>query len=273
MSVLSLCAFARASHAAGVAALARSQPAFAGLHSIDGGGIAAVLMVDGDDAYSVQNLADQAWVMRAAALQAEVLAALLGQGPVIPVRFGTLFASHVAVKDLLLRHQEVLLAALSELDGKAEWSVRAVCDTQRLSAWLSRQSPSAQSPQSSSSSLTSHADSGPGRRYLEQQREAQRSAVRVRDWLAAQSDTLHAIADAHALRFQLQPQLQQLPLSSAGGNEGTAFWGASLLVDDDDAAALRSALEQCQQDWPADAARLVLAGPWPPYSFGPALPG
>lgn len=289
MSVFCLCAFARASHVAAVMKLAHSQPAFAGLHSIDSGDVAAVLMADDDNAYSAQNLADQHWVMRAAALQSELLAALLGQGPVIPVRFGTLFASHMAVEDLLMRHRDVLLTALSELDGKAEWSVRAVCDKSRLSSWLSRQSQNSLPSQSGHASQFPHsahaspAASGPGRRYLEQQREAQRSRLRVRDWLLAQSDALQAIAQVHAARFQPLPLPGRVGAGAevrGGGSDGEGdadeaipFWRASLLVDDAEATALHGALERLQQNWPSEVARLMLAGPWPPYSFGPVLAG
>ncbi len=252
MSAFCLYAFAPAACAAAVAALADSDAELAGLHSVQLGELAAVLMTVDEDSFSEAELADHGWVLREASRQCEVLAAMRLQGTLMPVRFGSLFASHQAVMDVLSRHRDLLAAALSDLAGKSEWSVRASCNPQCLSAWLT---PDA---------LATAA--GPGRRYLEQQRAAKLAATRLREWLAAQCSALQAIADEHAVRYE------PAPLAVAADQALTPFWQASLLVNYEQVPGFHAALERLQSDWPADGVQLVLAGPWPAYSFGPALP-
>lgn len=256
MTALCLYAFATTGCEQATASVAASAASLAGLHAVICDGLAAIVMPASADAYTEQNLGDQAWILREATRQCEALTALFRHGPLMPVRFGALFASHQAVRGLLTQHRALLLDALSGLAGKGEWSLRATVDPLRLAQWLSvkdRHTPSLAD------------EAGPGRRYLEQRRLQQLATLRMRDWLAAQISTLQALAQSHALRWQ--------PSSRHGGMpDDGPFWQASLLVDDGEAHALQLAVERLQRDWPADAAQLALAGPWPAYSFCPPLP-
>jgi hypothetical protein len=64
----------------------------------------------------------------------ELLLGALGEGAVIPFRFGTTFPDHAALESWLERHREALSAELERLRGSAEWSVEPVGSVREVDA-------------------------------------------------------------------------------------------------------------------------------------------
>ena len=72
------------------------------------------------------DLDDEARLERLVRAHNELLLGALGEGAVVPFRFGTTFPDRAALDDWLEQHRAALAAELERLRGTAEWSVEPV---------------------------------------------------------------------------------------------------------------------------------------------------
>jgi hypothetical protein len=72
------------------------------------------------------DLDDEARLERLVREHNELLLGALGEGAVVPFRFGTTFPDRAALDDWLEQHRAALAAELERLRGTAEWSVEPV---------------------------------------------------------------------------------------------------------------------------------------------------
>jgi hypothetical protein len=179
-----------------------------------------------------------------------VLERALEQGPVVPMRFGTLYPSHEAVRQVLRAHHPAIYAAITRLDGKAEWGLTVT--------WDGRQQNGAACGETASSEPIQAA----GRAYLVR-REAEKAAA---DRLAGQrkevASELHRAVQVIALAGVVHPTWR-----AGRPDEKGVLLRASYLVDQTD----RDEFEKVIVDALKSRADLglvgELTGPWPPYNF------
>ena len=72
------------------------------------------------------DLDDESRLERLVRAHNELLLGALGEGAVVPFRFGTTFPDRAALDEWLERHRAALAAELERLRGTAEWSVEPV---------------------------------------------------------------------------------------------------------------------------------------------------
>lgn len=84
-------------------------------------------------------LRDLAWAGPRALHHQAVIRDLMDQGPVIPVRFATLFSSSEVLRARIDGHREVLRAFLARTRDRAEWSVKALYDRKATLAHITEQ--------------------------------------------------------------------------------------------------------------------------------------
>jgi hypothetical protein len=158
-------------------------------------------------------------------------------GTCLPVRFGTWVTDEAALAGLLREREGELLGALRRVEGRRELAVTAL--------W---RGPAAPEPSSAG------VGAGPGRRFLEERRTTWRARARrearARELAARLTDAL--ALPGEAVQHRLCPSAA-VALSSA------------FLVPADRAAALRDRLVGVGEGFPE--VRLLVHGPWPPYSF------
>jgi len=80
------------------------------------------------------DLDDEARLERLVRAHNELLLGALGEGAVVPFRFGTTFPDRAALDDWLEQHRAALAAELERLRGTAEWSVEPVGRTPDVDA-------------------------------------------------------------------------------------------------------------------------------------------
>jgi hypothetical protein len=191
-----------------------------------------------------RNLEDLDWLARTARAHHAVLDAVAQRGPVVPMRLATLFASDAAVAGALRERAADFRRALSLIDARSEWGVKAYA--------VRPADPAAEPAQPAG---------GPGAAYL-QRRRAQLTASK--DARQAALTSAQAVYDQlgrlAALSRLYPPQAPDL-----AGHTTPMVLNAAYLVADDKAAEFAAvvgdlaARHRCVQ--------LAMSGPWPAYSF------
>jgi hypothetical protein len=175
-----------------------------------------------------------------------LLEQLLELGPVVPMRFGSLFPSAAAVGEAVDAHREAIVESLDRVEGRVEWGLTVT--------WSP---PPAPHP----AGETAPAGGAPGRAYLGRRgQQAARAGAEAETGAtigAAVHDALHPLAAASVVH----------PLPGRPASDGRrAVLRASYLVGRDATDRFRSAIVAALDAAPYDLGG-DLTGPWPPYSF------
>ncbi len=168
-----------------------------------------------------------------------VLAALLPDYALLPVRFGTALRDAPAVQQTLQQHQAHLLAALARVQGCVELSLRVLWDVPAP--------PASPAPMSD------------GRAYMQARLAEERARHAWQAQAATQIAALHAHLTPHSRAHQ--HRLLQTP---------RLLLTAAYLVAQPQLAAFRQAVAELDATHPA--LQFALTGPWAAYSFVGALP-
>ena len=175
---------------------------------------------------------------------ARVIQEIHERATVVPMRYGCLLGSEQAVRELLQLRGEYFKAALAELEGCVEMGVRVLL-------------PAAPPRARERVAVGAAPPSGTG--YL---------AARQAAYGAMDADCHEADAAICAIRDALAPYVvKSNPDRSRMGNRRAA--SICFLVRREEVAELREAFRRFQEE--ADL-KLLLSGPWPPYSFVHAEP-
>jgi len=204
-------------------------------------------------------LRDLAWVGPRALRHQAVVRDLMDQGPVIPVRFATLFSDAEALRARIARHQATLLAFLERTRDQAEWSIKALYDRKAALARITERALAR-----SQAELTALA---PGRRYFEEQKLRKAVESELGTTLAEACRRLYerlgeTATDACEVRLRTKEQ-SSLTLDMAAN---WAFLIARPALD-----GFRQRVDELSGDGNPGDLQLQLSGPWPPYSFSPRL--
>jgi len=110
-----------------------------------------------------ERLRDLAWVGPRALRHQAVIRDLMDQGPVVPVRFATLFSDAGNLRAHIVCHQATLLAFLERTrDHQAEWSVKALYDRKSALARITERTLAERETELTALAL--------GRRYFKEQK-------------------------------------------------------------------------------------------------------
>jgi hypothetical protein len=166
-----------------------------------------------------------------------IVEAVREQEPALPVRFGTVLAGRAAVEREVESRHDALACDLARLGDTAEFGLVVLWEPADREARSETPDP--------------HVS---GARYLETRRDAFRRESQQREHARALAGDLHAILGPHALdhRAIILPTAR-LALR------------ATYLVKRDRVEHLRAAFEEARRRHPE--LRLLLSGPWPPYTF------
>lgn len=185
-----------------------------------------------------------------------VIERLLRVSPVLPARFATLFSNQAALDRFLTVNHVTVERFLEDMEGKDEWGVKVVLDRaragERLLAKLTGQPPD--SPASR------------GADYLRERQLRAQIAKHVSSWLAQTMCELQDRLRGYAVALKERPIGIQAP-----AGEPQTVGNFALLARREVLPYLRKALEAASHEYEAYGVSFDLSGPWPPYSFCPAL--
>jgi hypothetical protein len=176
------------------------------------------------------------------------------EAPVLPVRFGTVLADEDAVADMLAEHHDDFRAALDELEGRIEFTVRSRYEQSVLLAEVLTENPEA-------------------RQLREQVRgrpEEATVALRTRlGEIVNQAVEAKRNADTERVVDILQPVADQVLIRPATHEMDAA--NVAVLIESARRDELEGAVRQLAEDW-SDRATLRVLGPLAPYDFVAPLP-
>jgi gas vesicle protein GvpL/GvpF len=221
------------------------------LRTVEAGGLVAVVgsvpLADFGDEALRRNLEDIDWLARVARTHDEVVNAVAGAGPAVPLRLATVYLDDERVELVLRRREADFERTLRRVAGRTEWGVKALLDA----------APPEREPVTSGSGASER----PGVAYLQRKRRQSETRERGERYAAETAAHIHAVLTEHAVDArQHRPQSRQL-----SGISVPMILNAAYLVDnvsERQFARLVAAL-----DAENESIRLELTGPWPPYSF------
>ena len=205
-------------------------------------------------AQAEKNLQDLVWLSPRACQHEKVIEQAMQDSPVLPARFGTIFSSLAQLDDYTRQHGPAIAQFLDRVAGHEEWAVKGCVgrstsvDTQQV-----RQDELASLP--------------PGRRYLQEQKMRADSVKALRSGLKEIcrefEDSLRKIATGFSRRRVFD--------KSGMGEEVEVILNWAFLVAESSLPAFRKEIHTANCDHAAVGLAFSLTGPWPPYSFAPAL--
>lgn len=248
---------------------------------IDGGGLTAVVGTVDLREFGAQalrrKLEDLEWLGAAARAHDRVITALARNTATVPVGLATVFSGDESVRAMLDAQREKLDAALSRLEGRTEWGVKAyavpVAQTAPTAAPAAASTPADEAGATGTSAADGTADDagardtaggeGAGAAFLRRRRAQlarQRSTAQSR---AERAERIHArLSELSVSSRRYAPQNPAL----TGRREQMLLNGA-YLVDDERLDGFRSAVAALDAEARAEGVHVELTGPWPSYSF------
>jgi hypothetical protein len=195
------------------------------------------------------------WVEERAFEHATVLQEVMQRGPVVPVRFGTLFRDRQRLLSVLAAKERELVSLLEQVAGKMEWGVKVHCQEEALKEALVREDPEVRSLRERLQRMP------PGRAYLQSKKLGLLVRDKAQERLPQWAQQVHeALSDAceAAEALEVRGELE--------GKETVVLNGA-YLVPEEDTWRFREELARLRDEFSRWALRFVVSGPWPPYHF------
>jgi hypothetical protein len=206
-----------------------------------------------------ERLRDLTWIGPRVIRHQEVVAGLMRHSPVLPARFGTIFSSLANLEKVLQRHYDTIAGFLTHITGQEEWAVKGLLDRhgareKLFSLNLAREAESLEAL-------------SPGKRYFEEQRLRAAGDQELQRWLQkvcreVWTDLRNCAADARERRLLSR---------EVTGCDQDMVWNWALLVPGKAVPGFKARLRDANARYAGHGLVLECTGPWPPYSFTPAL--
>jgi len=178
---------------------------------------------------------------------------------VLPARFATIFSSMANLEKVLHRHYDTIAGFLKRLTDQEEWAVKGLLNRpgakeKLFSLKLAREAESL-------------AALAPGKRYFEEQRLRAACDQELHGWVQevcreVWTDLRYYAAEARERRL--------LSREVTGSDEDMVLnW--ALLMPRQAVGGFQALIQDVNAQYAERGLRLEYTGPWPPYSFCPAL--
>jgi hypothetical protein len=220
------------------------------LRIVSGSGVAAVAgsvpRAEFDEEPLRHHIEDPAWLERTVRAHHSVIGAIAQTGPLLPVRFATLYRDDQRVAAMLQNQRRELLSTLGQMAGRAEWGVKVYANAGRT--------------------ITSdEAGVGDGQRpgtaYLlhrkAQQQERSQSLRHAMD----EAQQIHAALAMTAVTSTCHA----LQTWEASGRREPMVLNGAYLIEDAGFTDFQAMIDSLAAGHPE--LYMEVTGPWPPYSF------
>lgn len=197
-------------------------------------------------------LKDLAWVAPRAFRHEAVVEQVMGQSPVLPARFATLFSSLDSLQRFILEYRDTIAGFFTHLGDQREWAVKGLLDHTVAARRGVAERPPAHSP---------------GKNYLERKRTETEAAERLSEWLTTVCQKAAGGLEQQASDFRERRLWNGS--DSDGPVEVIVNW--AFLVPGGAEADFRRLVQELDEQHGPSGLSFALSGPWPPYSFAPSL--
>jgi Gas vesicle synthesis protein GvpL/GvpF len=206
-----------------------------------------------------ERLQDLTWIGPRVIRHQEVVAGVMRHSPVLPARFGTIFRSAASLEEVLRRRHDTIASCLDRLVGHEEWAVKGLLDRPRAKERLFTHRTTLEADRLEALS--------PGARYFQEQRLRAECDREMSDWLGEVCLKLWT-----GLRRQASEVRERRLLSrQVTGSDRDMVWNWAFLVSETDVHGFQALIRDANARYSEGGLGLECTGPWPPYSFTPAL--
>lgn len=208
---------------------------------------------------SRKKMEDLAWIGPRVLCHEEVIMTVMHQGPVLPVRFGTVFSSIEALVVPLRRHRDALSKFFLDTASKKEWALKGYVDMQQARTEIMAAHLAAEKEQLAGLS--------PGKRYFLEQRIKGAVDRDVTSWLKGIGDDIVRFVQDMSSAFSERRLLSR----EVTGRDLEMFFHGAFLVPDRSVEVLQRMTDKWNAIHEPQGLHLEFSGPWPPYHFVPVL--
>ena len=206
-----------------------------------------------------ERLRDLTWIGPRVIRHQEVVAGVMRHSPVLPVRFGTIFSSLANLGKVLQRHSDIIAGFLERRTDQEEWAVKGMLDRfgakeKLFSLKLAREAESLETL-------------SPGKRYFEEQRLRAACDQELQRWLQKVCREVWTDLGDYAVEVRERRLLSR----EATGSDKDMVWNWALLMPRQAVGGFQALIQDVNAQYAERGLRLDCTGPWPPYSFCPAL--
>jgi hypothetical protein len=219
------------------------------------GELAAIASTVPIDGFESTGTADPEWVVPRALRHERLIEQMVECGPILPVRFGSLFSTHDALRAWVTKNSEAIGRFLDHVTGKEEWTLKIQIEPAAAYDTLIAQDPA----WAEKVRLLPHFR---GTRYFQEKRLREQAREQVRQ-------NAHRVTTL--VRLAARGLADEKVLVPRGRLEADFEHVAHLayLVPRNLAAAFLNQVRDAALD--AACLRLTPSGPWPPAHFCPIL--
>lgn len=203
-----------------------------------------------------RNLTDPAWIMPRLCRHEAVVERTMAWSPVFPLRFATLYVSLNSLTDFMLRHKAAIASFLRQVAGHQEWALKITAELDNLMML----------DELAAELWPDWSGYPPGTRYLRlcQERSGLRKAARERAARLIPS----IVDELRPLAVAIRPLVRSADSPDADQQYVEDY---ALLVSVRQQPILDERLHELAAECAHQRLHVTLSGPWPPYSFRPAL--
>ncbi|MFI5456041.1 MAG: GvpL/GvpF family gas vesicle protein [Isosphaerales bacterium] len=207
------------------------------------------------DAFEGDGPEDPAWVVPRALQHEVVIETMMARGPILPVRFGTLFTTPAAIAELVAANREAVARFLDHVADKEEWTLKVHVELGSALESLVMDDPAW-------AQRVGRLSASPGTRYFQEKRLREEARQEVRRAARAVALQVHTVARGLAEERVLAPRRPDR-------QDVEPVLHSAYLVPRPSVPAF---LDRVQQAAGAmSSLRLAPSGPWPPSHFCPLL--
>jgi hypothetical protein len=205
-------------------------------------------------------LVDLEWLTPRVKRHEEIIRYAQRVHPVIPVRFGTIYASDERILAVLREGYDRFCSYLDFISGKEEWGVKAYAKE-----YAGRRAIEATSELIDElDERISSAGSG-GQVYLLKKKRENIIHQQSVDFLNNLSNKIHQ----QILSWSVEGRKNKVLSRRATGKDGDMILNAAFLLDTKDVEDFKERIDTLAAEYSADNLFFEISGPWPCYSFCP----
>lgn len=220
-----------------------------------------------------RNMEDPRWLAEKVYQHEAVVEAMMARGPVLPMKFCTIFRSADGVRRMLREHAPRFQEALEFVRDKQEWGVKGFAHRDCLREAVLRRDPELHEM---AGQLATSARARPGSAFflkrrmddLTEQRRMEREAELIREAAEALRGSVVQLTSTPPFRGPRGGK--GAPVSTLGGQTGEELvLNLACLVLKQGVQTFLAEVQRWNEAAADQGLRLVASGPWPPYNFSP----
>lgn len=218
--------------------------------------VSEVSMADFCGSEADRRLEDLQWMSERAVRHERIVDAALARGPVLPVRFGTLFSGAEVLRRFLEINRDAIRGFLELARGHEEWGIKGFLDRGAAAKWLAASAPAQENTPIS-----------PGLSYLRERRAQAAAQSELHRWVA---DSCAAAVESMR-EFGDEWRSRKVIDSAAGDGSPQAVLNAAVLLRRGRSKDFLACVDGINAEREAQGLSFMATGPWPLYSFCPQL--